>query len=396
MGQWSIYMNHRIYANPLRLTDEIMAHLPLKHLDDEAGIPSPFYKQVLDHPTRDAFWERINRDRHYGAVNIPVLSWGGWYDTFLKGTIEDWLGMMRHPDPEVRRHQYMILAPTDHELTPWRTGQIGRLSIGGDAWSYDFIARFFDRYLMQMDNGLEDEGRVKLFVMGANTWRDEADFPPARAEATRYYLRSGGHASTTQGDGLLSTDAPTTDEPPDRYIYDPSDPVSLSAQTDLWYLAETLRDRVLIAARPDVLHYTSAPLTAPMEVTGFITMRLWASSSAPDTDFTATLVDVFPDGRLHLVQEGIVRARWRDGSAPTFLVPGESYPFDIELWATSYVFAAGHRLRVEISSSNFDRYDRNPNTDAPFAEATAAVKAEQRVYHLPGRESYIVLPVVSS
>ncbi|MBK8023476.1 MAG: CocE/NonD family hydrolase [Chloroflexi bacterium] len=396
MGQWSIYMNHRIYANPLRLTDAIRKRLPLGRMDDAAGIPSPFYKDAIAHPTRDAFWERINQDQFYGQIDIPALSWGGWYDTFLKGTLEDWWGMMRHPDPEVRRHQYVILAPTDHEISPWRTGRVGALNVGGEAWSYDWIARFFDRYLMGIKNGLEYEGRVRYFVMGPNVWRWANAFPPLGAVPTRFYLHSGGSANTAQGDGWLDTRAPDSEEPADGYVYDPDDPVTLTLQTDLWYMAEELKDRTQIAGRQDVLHYTGAPLEAPLEITGLIQARLYASSSAPDTDFTVTLVDVAPDGHVHLVQEGIVRARWREGSAESFLTPGAATAFDVDLWATSYVFQPGHRVRVEVSSSNFDRYDRNPNTGDPFGQARAAQKAEQRIFHAPGRESHIVLPVMTS
>ncbi|MDX2139314.1 MAG: CocE/NonD family hydrolase [Chloroflexota bacterium] len=394
MGQWSIYMNHRVYANSHRLTDSILKHLPLNTLDDAAGVPSPFYKAVLAHPTRDAFWERINIDRLYHQINIPVLSWGGWYDTFLKGTLEDWWGMASHPDPKVARHQYLLIAPTDHEMTPWRTGRVGGQSVGGEAWSYDWIARFFERYLQGVDNGIEEGGRVRLFVMGANRWHHGDAFPLPETQYTRWYLHSGGHANTAAGDGALRLDAPTTDEPADMFIYDPDDPVTLTAQTDLWYLAEELKDRALIDERQDVLHYTSAPLTQPLTLMGAITLHLCASSSARDTDFSAALVDVSPDGRGHLIQEGIVRARWRDGNTPALLTPGEVYPFTIDLWATGYEVAAGQRLRLEISSSNFDRYDRHPNTDAPFAQSAERQTAEQRIYHTPTQPSYVVLPLV--
>lgn len=391
MGLWSITMNHRRFSNYYRVNT---AHLPLNEMDSDAGLDCSDFKTWVTSPERNAVWDRINVDQDYAKITIPVLNWGGWYDTFLKGTIDDWMGMRAYaPDDHVRQNQWLILSPNDHEMTPWRTGRIGRLAIGPDAWTYDFIQRFFDRYLKGLTHRLPDEeGRVKLFVMGTNTWRTETEWPLARTVYTPFYLHSRGQANSLHGDGTLDTRAPL-DEPVDVYTYDPAHPVSVSRDTDLWNLAWELKDRRLAEARADVLVYTSEPLTADLEVTGPIKLVLYASSSAPDTDFTATLVDVFADGYAHLVQEGIIRARYHSGKL-AFIQPGQVYRFEIDLWATSYVFLAGQRLRIEVSSSNFDRFDRNLNTTEPTGQGVEIATAQQTIYHSTNYPSHILLPVI--
>jgi putative CocE/NonD family hydrolase len=185
------------------------------------------------------------------------------------------------------------------------------------------------------------------------------------------------------------------DEPADEYTYDPMDPVDIAVDEMGWMLAETLQDRARLAERPDVLVYETAPLEGEVEITGPISVTLFAASSAPDTDFTAALVDVFPDGYAHLIQEGIIRASYRNSERePSPIEPERVYEYSIDLWATSYVVNAGHRIRVEISSSNFNFYDRNPNTGEPFGTATTPVPAQQRVLHTSQYPSRITLPIL--
>jgi putative CocE/NonD family hydrolase len=229
--------------------------------------------------------------------------------------------------------------------------------------------------------------------MGENRWRDEHEWPLARTRYTPYYLRSGGRADTAAGDGTLDPRAPG-EEPPDHFVYDPDDPVPTRGGNTL-ILAMGVADQRPVEARPDVLVYTSAVLMEPLEVTGPITVTLHAASSAPDTDFTAKLVDVRPDGYAQNLADGIVRARYRQSrSVPTPLVPGEVSTFPIDLWATSHVFRPGHRLRVEISSSNFPRFDRNLNTGLDQATGTRRQAARQTVLHDSRYPSHILLPVI--
>ena len=234
---------------------------------------------------------------------------------------------------------------------------------------------------------------VYIFVMGENKWRHEDEWPLARTHYTRYYLHSGGAANTRAGDGTLST-MPPHEEPADTYIYDPDDPAPTLRGNTLM-IPHGVQDQRPAEDRPDVLVYTSDLLESDLELTGPIVVKLYAASSAIDTDFTAKLVDVRPDGYAHNLQDGIVRARYRTSARqPAFITPGRVYEYTIDLWATSHVLKAGHRLRVEISSSNFPRFDRNPNTGASLGVDDRLETARQAVHHSAQYPSHIVLPVI--
>jgi hypothetical protein len=391
LGMWVIMMNSRTYRNYFRLNQW---HLPLISIDDGAGLRCESYKDWIKHPTRDDYWNRINLDHKYSAVKIPVLNWGGWYDVFLKATIDDWTGLtVKAESDAVRRRHRLLIAPTDHETTPLFTGRIGRLNVGKQVL-YDRIQRFFDFWLKGVQNGLPDEPQVEMFVMGENKWRHENEWPPKRVQYVKYYLHSHSSAATLHGDGTLNTTIPGK-EPVDTYIYDPENPVIVALKTDLWRLAKYMKNRTEVETRRDVLVYTSSVTEADLEITGPIIMTLYAGSSARDTDFTATLVDVFPDGYAQMIQEGIVRARHRDMSRPPSLIePGTTYEYKIDLWATSYILKSGHRIRVEISSSNFNRYDRNLNSEGEFGSGSKIVKATQTISHDADYPSHITLPII--
>ncbi len=394
MGTWAIQMNAQRYQNPYRLD---YRHLPLIELADEAGIPCSYYKDWIRHPARDGYWERINLNGRYADIRIPVLHMGGWYDTFLRATLDDWRGVREcGGDIEARRNQWLVISPIDHEGTPDATRRVGRVSVGASsAWSrWVDSERFFDYWLKGIDNGFGESKRVRLFVIGENDWIEADDWPLPGTELRPYYFHSDGDAAGPEAGGRLGG-VPPEEEPPDRYVYDPRDPLSESLHTDLWHFAEELRDRAQIADRPDVLTYTSAKLEEDLWITGPISVMLFAASTASDTDFTAALVDVFPDGYCHLIQEGIIRARYRDSDRePAPIAPGEIHEYSIDLWATSYVLRAGHRVRVEISSSNFNRFDRNPNTAGPFGTRAGVMRAAQTVYHDKAHASHITLPVL--
>jgi len=261
--------------------------------------------------------------------------------------------------------------------------------------------RWFDHWLGGLDTGILDEPPVRVFVMGANRWRTAEDWPIPGTTHVEHYFHSAGQANSSFGDGGLDRGRPGT-EPPDRYVYDPADPVpTLGGSTccgeDITPVPMGPRDQRAAGWRPDVLVYTGAPLAADLEVTGPIKVVLWAASTAPDTDFTAKLVDVWPDGRALSVTDGIVRARYRRGNGLADpITPGRVYEYTIDLIATSQVFKAGHRLRVDVASSNFPCFDRNPGNGAPAATATEAdfVVAEQTIRHDADHPSYITLPVI--
>jgi putative CocE/NonD family hydrolase len=321
-----------------------------------------------------------------------------WYDIFLHGGLANFCGLRRGAmtDP-ARAAQKLLIGPWAH-LFPYTsptssgTGDIDF----GPAALIDLHAiqlRWFDHWLKGVDTGILDEPPIKIFVMGANRWRDEHEWPLARTRYTPYYLHGRGRANTAGGDGTLSPDAPG-DEPPDRFVYDPNDPVPTSGGNTL-ILAMGVKDQRPVETRADVLVYTSAVVTEALEVTGPVVVTLHAASSAPDTDFTAKLVDVRPDGYAQNLADGIVRARYRDSrEAPAALTPGAVSRFTIDLWATSHVFLPGHRIRVEISSSNFPRFDRNLNTGDDQATGTRWQAAQQTVFHDARYPSHILLPVI--
>ena len=379
-------------------------HLPLITGDEAAGRPCEFYKQWIRHPSYDAYWERLgNVEAKYAEIDVPAYGFGGWYDVFLQSTLNNFKGVAKQGYSEkARRGQKVLIGPWIHCLgdrgTCSKTGDIDF----GPASLIDLRGeelRWFDYWLKGMDNGILDEPRVKVFVMGRNRWREADTWPIPGTRYIRFYFHSQGRANTLDGDGGLGT-APPGDQPPDTYVYDPGNPVpTLGGSTccgeDVTPITMGPRDQRPAEERPDVLVYTAPPLESDVEVTGPVSVMLYAASDARDTDFTAKLVDVFPDGYAMNVAQGIIRARYRDSwERPTLLEPGRVYEYTIDLWSTSNCFLRGHRIRVEISSSNFPQFDRNPNTGNPFGLDAELRTATQTVYHDADRPSHILLPII--
>jgi len=302
--------------------------------------------------------------------------------------------------PQARQGQKLVIGPWYHTLPLGNV--VGDVDFGFA--SHSLVAdldglhiKWFDYWLKGKPNGLLDEPPVRLFTMGANTWRTENEWPLARTRYTTYYLHSEGQANSLGGDGLLSLDAPGG-EPADVYVSDPRDPVpTRGGAVTGWPAAMPggAFDQRQIEERADVLVYTSPVLERDLEVTGPLGVTLYAATSAVDTDFTAKLVDVAPDGYARNLSDGIIRGRYRESKTQAKpLTPGEVYAYTIDLWATSNVFKAGHRIRLEIASSNFPRFDRNPQTGQGAAEAGRLEPALQRVFHDELRPSHIVLPII--
>lgn len=339
-------------------------------------------------------------------VRVPTFNIGGWYDIFLEDTIDNFILMHRQGSTPEARQSKLLIGPWTHGGV---TNPIGEINFGFGATAafinlqIDFMSlqlRWFDHWLKGIDTGMLREAPIKLFVMGANIWRDEQEWPLARAINTRYYLHSTGHANSLHGDGYLTTDLPEEDEPSsDRYDYDPANPVITRGGALLMspeYRAGPFDQRPT-ESRQDVLVYTTGELTEDLEVTGPIKVHLWAVSSAPDTDFVARLVDVHPDGYAQNLADGIIRARYRNferGEPPSLIEPGKAYEYEIDLWSTSNVFKVGHRIRLDITSSNFPRWDRNPNTGHDFGADSEMVVAHQAILHDREHPSYVVLPIV--
>jgi putative CocE/NonD family hydrolase len=367
---------------------------------------APFYDEWLAHPDHGPFWDRIKVAGNYDTFDIAALHTGAWYDVFLGGTLENYVGMRAGAKTErARQSQGLLIGPWEHMTIVTQT-QPGDYNPGVRSWygtiDYDgILLRWYDRHLRDLDNGLDGEPPVRIFVMGENRWRHEAEWPLARTDYQDWYFGSGGRANTLNGDGTLSREEPSGDRTtPDAYVYNPLDPVptvggGLCCNME-WSRAGAFDQRA-VEVRPDVLCYTSEPLERPLEVTGPIRVILHASSSAVDTDFTAKLIDVCPCGCVMNLTDGIIRARYRSSTRQQeLLTPGELVQYEIDLWATSNLFKAGHQLRVEISSSNFPRFDRNTNTGGVQATATKddCLPALQRIFHDAEHPSRIVLPVV--
>ncbi len=380
--------------------DTVLAYLPL------AGHPllneyTPWYRDWLAHPTADAYWRPISPCAAYEQIGTPVLHISGWYDIFLSATFQNYRGMRQHGDTDrARRNQRLIIGPWTHANF---SGSFPEREFGAAASSdaLDLTGlqlRWFDRWLKDMDNGVDDEPPVTLFVMGIDRWRTEADWPLPNTHYHPYYLHSAGRANTRYGDGILSAEPPD-DEPPDVYLYNPLRPVpTVGGQVLLpGANASGPRDQRPVESRDDVLVYSTPVLERPLEVIGQIELRLFVASSAHDTDFTGKLVDVFPDGRAMILTEGILRARYRASfTVPELLEPDRVYELRLDLWATANVFLPGHRIRLEVSSSNFPRFGRNSNTGGEIATEAAEHyrPAINRVFHDVAHPSRLILPII--
>ncbi len=358
-----------------------------------------YFYDWLRHEKYDEFWKKIDAKRHYGQMNVAGLHIAGWYDIFLKGSIENYVGLASRKNS--RRKQRLIIGPWVHGTEfPSLVGEwnFGLLSEGGMLPIEEMQFEWFEYWLKGAKTNVLNEAPVMIFVMGENKWRTESEWPLARTQYTDFYLHSGGSANTFRGDGTLTTSLPQN-EIPDSYVYDSLNPVPTrgGATTGAYHaeLLDGVYDQRQVESRGDVLVYTSQKMDEDWEVTGPVRLLLWASSSALDTDFTAKLVDVHPDGYARNLCDGIIRARHRNLlQEPELLEPGVTYKFNVDLTATSNVFKKGHRLRVEVSSSNFPRFDRNFNTDHTHGADVTPKEAKQTIYHDIRRPSHLVLPIV--
>lgn len=383
------------FAQPLK--DEWHRHLPIKDWVEWLKDTAAYFADYLSHPDDGAYWDRVNLYKHQHEISVPLYHIGSWYDIFQEGTLGNYTGIVRNGRPEARMTQKLLMGPWGH-LRPYAaptTGGTGDIDFGPHAAIeiHEIELRWFDHWLKKIDTGIMHEPPIKIFVMGDNVWREEHEWPLARTQNTSYYFHSQGSANSLHGNGLLSLEK-AAQEPPDTYVYDPHDPVPTRGGNTL-VIPMGVYDQRPVEERRDVLCYTSARLGRELEMTGPIVVKLYAASSAPDTDFTAKLVDVRADGYAQNLADGIIRARYRESRArPSPITPGAIYEYTIDLWSTSFVFRPGHRIRVEIASANFPRFDRNPNTGrALFADAELQA-ATQTIYHDAAHPSHIVLPVI--
>ena len=368
-------------------TEKVIFTLPLIDQDKVFGWKMPFLRDWLMHSERDHYWDRTSIGDNYSKIRASAYSIGGWYDILLKGTINNFIKMTGLSiDPKIREKQKILIGPWVHNEG---NRLVGELDFGESAVLDEtaLMVRWFDNQLKGKDNGIDEEPPVKIFVMGENRWRFENEWPLAKTDYQKYYFHSHGNANTISGDGTMDTKLPK-DQIIDRFIYDPKNPVRTIGSMGPY-------DQRQVENRMDVLVYNTDPLKEDIEVTGPVNAIIYASSSAKNTDFTAKLVDVNPDCRAIRICEGIIRADHRNPSLPpSNIEPGKIYKYIIDLWATSNVFKKDHKIRVEISSSNFPRFDRNLNTGNYFATDTTILKAEQTIFHSAEYPSCIVLPVI--
>jgi len=377
--------------------------LPVGEFPEVEGLV-PSFADWVDHPAYDEFWERFDIEAHYEQITVPAFHMVGWYDIFLDGSLRNFSGMReRGGSPTAKDGQKLVLGPWTHtapDAGRMLPSQSGDLDFGMEA-ALEFdspLLRWFDRWLKGDGTAPAGERPISLFVMGENTWRDEDEWPLARTRWTSYFLHSGGSANTLDGDGRLDTEPPSGDEPADVFVYDPGDPtpsVGGSQCCWAWDSPAGAHDQRPVERRDDVLVFTTETLDGPVEVTGPVVVHLFASTSVFDTDFTATLVDVHPCGYAQNLQVGIVRGRFRESRTdPSLLTPGQVYELTVDLWSTSNVFGAGHRIRLDIASASFPKFDRNPNTGGPLFRDARLQAATQRIWHDRSHPSHVVLPVI--
>ena len=366
-------------------------HLPLRTADLAAlGRADDEWSRAMDHPAFSKFWKAISTREHLHEVRVPVFAVGGWYDNYAEGDLDAYAALHK-----ISGLNHVLIGPWPHnssykfaeaDFGPEASVPLRRLQL-----------EWFDQWLKGKDTHLASSAPVHVFVMGANQWREERDWPPPEARTWRLYLDSRGHANSLAGDGLLKERPPRT-AAGDIYAYDPRNPVptrggAVCCNPTVFPWGPL--DQRSVEKRQDVLVYTTEPLANDVEVLGPVKAVLYVSTSGKDTDFTAKLVDVFPNGYARILSDGILRLRYRESLDRAVLAePGAIYKIVIDAGVTGNVFQKGHRVRIEISSSNFPKFDRNPNTGGPVADETRLLGASEAVYHGRLHPSFVELLAV--
>ena len=389
---WACLVGEKVNQNIAQLdVEQGMRILPVRAMPARLGCrPNAYWDDWMAHPVLDAYWRGASYQSRLASVRVPVLGISGWFDDDGNGTTTNFVGLGRVPNHPPQR---MVLGPWSHRGTPdLLNGEFG------DQARVDHNAlalRWFDRWLKGQENGVDREPPVSLFIMGDNAGRQENEWPLARTHWARFYLHSRGHANTSTGDGTLDTIAPRA-EPADTFSYDPGNPTPYVVDPRELELNLNENYARVHAERRDVLVFTTAPLAHDIEVTGPLSVSLWAATDARDTDWHAMLLDVQPDGAAYRVQDGIVRARFRQGfdRGEAFPVRGQPAQYTIDLWHTGLVFKAGHRIRVAVASAAFPKYGRNLNTGGDNNADSTYVTAHQRILHDRAHPSFITLPVI--
>ncbi len=366
-------------AEALNDIGPVHRHRPLSEHQVLPRSIAEYYYRWLEHPDHDDYWQRVDVVGRYDEIGIPALHVAGWFDRFCLPTFDNYAGLR----DAGHAPQKIVAGPWPHGIPVQTT--CDDAFYGPRAWvdARALVLRWYDHWLKGEGNGVLDEPPVRVFVQGADEWRDLESWPATGSGEVAFHLRAGGR---------LTSEPPDGDEPPDEYVHDPADPVPSTPGRVMRPRGPL--DQRTTEERDDVLVYTSEPLVDGLEAVGPVSARLWATTSAVDTDWAVKLVDVQPDGYARRVCDGYLRARYRDSqSEPSLLDPGRVYEYEIRLLPTAYRFRAGHRVCVEVASSSFPGCDPNLGTGGPFTEDAPGVRASQAVHHDAERPSHVVLTV---
>ena len=375
----------------------------LKLCERRGALDAPWFETwIRDNLSTSPYWRGISYQtpEKYARVNVPSLNVSGWFDANYPGTPMNYTAMKKYGATPAARTPRMVVGPWMHS---WNTTRkLAGIDFGPDAiidWD-GYVCRWFDRYLKGQKNGIENDPPVYIFVMGRNRWYIEREWPLPQTQWTKYYLHSSGKANSSSGDGALDT-TPPGNEPADSYTHDPANPVP-DAFTNGHIDGPV--DTQKGAMRKDVLVYTTPPLEQEVEVTGPIEAKLFAATSARDTDWMMRLIDVRPDGHCALLCDAVLRARCRDpknhgafnAASLSDIGPNRVYEYSLSFWrGTANVFGKGHRIRIEVSSTFFPYYLPNPGTgEDNIGLQTRRVVAQQRVLHDAEHPTHVVLPVI--
>ncbi|WP_350225256.1 CocE/NonD family hydrolase [Arthrobacter sp. efr-133-TYG-118] len=371
-------MRAKLFAMQPEAARALIDHRPLRDIPEFREFAAWFREWCGHSDARDSYWQRISASAHAANIALPVLHIAGWHDYFTKGNLDAFSTLTHFADAGVQRQQRLVVGPWNHSTMQLRPDPGANAGTFFDFSPEGPTMRFFSHYLKGELPDYEQEPPVHLYVMGENTWREEKEWPLARTVWTPYYLRA---------EGRLTPDAPRVEDP-DYFTYDPAHPAPGPIAQGAVYGDAV--DLDALPEREDVLVYETEPFDRPVEITGPVTVELWAASDAPSTDFTASLVEVFEDGTTVLLCQGIVRTS-HDG-IPS--VPGAAYRYEIDLVATSVLLGAGHRLRLDLSSSIYPTFELNPNTGKRITESAETAVAAQTVFHDSVHPSRLILPII--
>jgi hypothetical protein len=380
---------------------DIYSTLPIVDVVSNLGMKYTDYEGYVTNTPESEYFDEGDWVRADDTFDTPALYIDSWYDFGPAESLKMFNQMRANaPSKKARDNQYIIMTPSTHCAWAGATENtiIGERDLGDARKEFvDIYLKWYEHWLKGVDNGITDMPRVQYYLMGRNEWRSAENWPIEGTNYQKFYLGSDGNANSRHGDGMLSA-LPTENAVVDRFVYDPATPVPTRGGNVCCTGMETGAggyDQSTIEMRNDVLVYTSAPLEEAIEVTGYLEVVLYVSSDAKDTDFTAKLVDVYPDGRAFNLQEGAKRMRFRENlRRKVWMEEGEVYEIHLDLHATSNYFDKGHRVRLDVSSSNFPRWSRNMNTGGNNYDESEGKPANNTIHHSAEYPSHVVLPVV--